>query len=165
MGIRVLPKDEDAEGGGRGFLGLREPPAAPAIRAPVPSLLKAKKQSGALAQAAADTALAAKPAAESPAGRLAPDAALVFADASSLASSWVLLGLPGDPPTADFVNGRVVVIKPSATKILSVTPGPDAVSVVFRSLQPDEESDPAKDRVAPLPAAPKNVLIYDATPR
>lgn len=167
MGMRVLPKDEDEEGDSehRGFLGLREPPAAPAIRAPVPSLLKAKRQGAAIAQATADTALAAKPAAESPVGRLAPDAALVFADASSLASSWVLLGLPGDPPTADFVNGRVVVIKPSATKILSVTPGPDAVSVVFRSLQPDEESDPAKDRVAPLPATPKTVLIYDASPR
>jgi len=165
MGMRVLPKGDDSEDGGKGFLGLREPPAAPALRAPRPSLLKSKRQSGALAEATADTALAAKPAANAAAGRLAPDAALVFTDASSLASSWVLLGLPGDPPTADFVNGRVIVIKPSATKILSVTPGADAVSVVFRSLQPDEESDPAKDRVAPLPATPKNVLIYDASPR
>lgn len=166
MGMRVLPKGEDGvDENHRGFLGLREPPAAPAIRAPIPSLLKNEKKRGALAEAVNVTALAAKPAAASAAGRLAPDAALVFNDAGSLASSWVLLGLPGDPPSADFVNGRVVVIKPSATKILSVTPGPDAVTVVFRSLNQDEESDPGKDRVAPLPAFPKAVLIYDASPR
>ena len=166
MGMRVLPKGEDGvDENHRGFLGLREPPAAPALSAPRPSLLKSEKKKGALASAAADTALAPKPAAPSAAGRLAPDAALVFSDAGSLASSWVLLGLPGEPPSADFAGGRVVVIKPSATKILSVTPGPDAVTVVFRSLSEDEESDPAKDRVAPLPASPKTVLIYDASPR
>ena len=166
MGMRVLPKGEDGvDENHRGFLGLREPPAAPALSAPRPSLLKSEKKKGALASAAADTALAPKPAAPSAAGRLAPDAALVFSDAGSLASSWVLLGLPGEPPSADFAGGRVVVIKPSATKILSVAPGPDAVTVVFRSLSEDEESDPAKDRVAPLPASPKTVLIYDASPR
>ncbi|HXT00599.1 MAG TPA: hypothetical protein VN915_07990 [Elusimicrobiota bacterium] len=164
MGMRVLPKGEEA-GAGTNFLGLREPPAAPAIRAPVPSLLKAKKKSGALADTASVNSLAAKPAAASAAGRLAPDAGLVFGDAGSLASSWVLLGLPGDPPSFDFSNGRVVVIKPSSTKILSVTPGADSVQVVFRTLEPDEASDPAKDRVAPLPSSPKTVLIYDASPR
>jgi hypothetical protein len=65
----------------------------------------------------------------------------------------------------DFSTGRLIMIKPSATKILSVTPGPDAVTVVYRSLLPDEESDPARDRVAPLPVSPKAVLIYDASPR
>ena len=165
MGMRVLPKDEDA-GNGTGFLGLHEPPAAPAIRRAAPSLLKSKKAAGAIADATSTTALAAKPAAAPTAGaRLAPDAGLVFGDANSLASSWVLLGLPGDPPSFDFSNGRVVVIKPSSTKILSVTPTADAVQVDFRSLEADETSDPAKDRVAPLPAAPKAVLIYDASPR
>jgi hypothetical protein len=57
------------------------------------------------------------------------------------------------------------MIKPSATKILSVTPGPDAIVVVYRSLQPEDASDPARDRVAPLPSQPRTVLIYDASPR
>jgi anti-sigma factor RsiW len=164
MGMKVLSKDEagpDAEH--RGFLGLREPPVAPAIRAPMPTLLKSAKSAGGNAAVAAQAAPLAAPAGA--AGRLAPDAALVFTDARSLASSWVLLGLPGDPPAMDFANGRLVMIKPSATKILSVTPGPDAVTVVYRALLPDEESDPARDRVAPLPVAPKSVLIYDASPR
>ena len=163
MGMRVLPKADDGDDRRAGFLGMREPPAAPALSAPKPSLLQSGKAAGAAAGSVA-VAAASAPSAAGP-GRLAPDAGLVFIDAGSLSSQWVLLGLPGDPPSADFVNGRVVVIKPSATKILSVTPGPDAVTVVFRSLSPDEESDPARDRVAPLPAAPKTVLIYDASPR
>jgi hypothetical protein len=162
MGMRVLPKGDNGEDRRAGFLGMREPPAAPALRAPVPTLLQSGKAQGVAAGSVANAAKA--DAAPGP-GRLAPDAGLVFTDASSLSSSWVLLGLPGDPPSADFANGRVVVIKPSATKILSVTPGPDSVTVVFRSLSPDEDSDPARDRVAPLPAAPKTVLIYDASPR
>ena len=130
------------------------------LRAPVPALLASTKPQGAAAAAEAQNeAPAAGP------GRLAPDAALVFTDANSVSSSWVLLGLPGKPPATDFANGRLVIIKPSATKILSVTPGPDAVTVVYRSLLPDEDSDPARDRAAPLPAEPKAVLIYDASPR
>jgi hypothetical protein len=164
MGIKVLPKDDEGGPDHVGFLGLREPPAAPMVRAPVPNLLKSAKPSASVALAAAPAAAASAAPGSAP-GRLAPDAGLVFTDASSLASSWVLLGLPGDPPAMDFAGGRLVIIKPSATKILSVTPGPDAVTVVFRSLQPDEESDPARDRVAPLPSAPKSVLIYDASPR
>jgi hypothetical protein len=161
MGMKVLAKGEGGVDANHvGFLGLREPPAAPALSAPRPSLLKNAKPMGAAAgSATAGSAPAAGP------GRLAPDGALVFTDARSLASSWVLLGLPGDPPATDFTSGRLVAIKPSATKILSVTAGPDAVSVVYRSLLPDEESDPARDRVAPLPAGPKTVLIYDASPR
>jgi hypothetical protein len=89
----------------------------------------------------------------------------VFTEAGSLSSSWILLGMPGGPPSTDFAAGRLVMIKPSATKIVSVTPGPDAVVVVYRGLLMDEPADPARDRVAPLPLAPRAVLIYDATPR
>jgi hypothetical protein len=159
MGIKIIPKDEDAGTTERpGFFARRAAPVAPVVRAAVPNMLKSDKP------AAAPVAAASAPAV-SGLGRLAPDAGLVFVDAGSLGSSWVLLGLPGDPPSMDFTTGRLVIIKPSATKILSVTPGADAVTVVYRSLLPDEESDPARDRVAPLPAAPKTVLIYDASPR
>jgi hypothetical protein len=163
MGIRVLPKSDDADsdGGGMGFLG--HGPAAPVVRAPVPSLLKAAKPAGSVA-AAAGAPESDEPPPPGP-GRYAPDAGLVFSDASSVASSWVILGLPGDPPSTDFSAGRLVIIKPSATKILSVAPGPDAIVVVYRSLLPDEASDPARDRVAPLPLLPKPVRIYDASPR
>jgi hypothetical protein len=153
MGMKVLPK-KDADAGGA---EPPEPLAAPVVRAPVPTLLENAKQHG--AAAAADAEPTSGP------GRLAPDAALVFTDESGVSSSWVLLGLPGAPPATDFTKERLVIIKPSATKILSVTPGPDAVTVVYRSLLPDEEPDPARDRVAALPAAPKTVLIYDASPR
>ena len=158
MGMKVLPKSEDGETpSGPGIFGLRQA-AAPAISAPVPTLLQSGKPAGAAAAAPA-------PAADAGPGRLAPDAGLVFTDANGLSSSWVLLGFPGAPPSTDFSNGRLVIIKPSATKIISVTPGPDAVTVVYRSLLSDETADPARDRVAPLPAAPKAVLIYDASPR
>ena len=160
MGLKILPKSEDGEqSSGPGIFGLRRP-AAPALSAPAPTLLQSAHPAGAVAAAAsADLSPAAGP------GRLAPDAGLVFTDARSVASSWVLLGLPGTPPLTDFANGRLVIIKPSATKILSVTSDPSTVTVVFRSLTADEESDPARDRVAPLPASPKTVLIYDASPR
>ena len=157
MGIKILAKSEDGvTPSGPGVLGLRRP-VAPGITAPIPTLLQSAKPSGAVA--AESSAPAAGP------GRLAPDAGLVFTDANGLSSSWVLLGFPGAPPSTDFRNGRLVIIKPSATKILSVTSDPSTVTVVYRSLLPDEASDPARDRVAPLPAAPKTVLIYDASPR
>ncbi len=150
MGVTILAKGET------GAAAPRRPPA-PALDAPVPTLLSRAKTTEAGAAAIS------KPSAGL--GRSAPDAALVFTDASGVASSWVLLGLPGDPPATDFANGRLVIIKPSATKILSVTPGRDAVTVVYRSLLPEERPDPARERAAPLPAAPKAVLIYDASPR
>ena len=129
------------------------------MRAHAPTLLKSARPQGVAAAAAPSEAPPSGP------GRLAPDAALVFTDAGSVSSSWVLLGLPGDPPETDFTHERLVMIKPSATRILSITSGRDAVTVVYRSLLPDEESDPARDRVATLPAVPKTVLIYDASPR
>ena len=159
MGMKIIAKnDAGAETGGTGVMGRREPPA-PAVLAPAPTLLESVKPQG--ASAAAD-ANAAPP---SGLGRLAPDAALVFTDASGVSSSWVLLGLPGAPPATDFTKERLVIIKPSATKILSVTAGPGAVTVVYRSLLPGEDSDPARDRAAALPTVPKTVLIYDASPR
>jgi hypothetical protein len=167
MGLRVLPRRARPSGPSiASMMGLPEPraiPAAPVVLSAAPSLLKSNAGGG---PASSDAALsAAAPAPGSGPGRLSPDAGLVFTDAHSLASSWVLLGLPGDPPETDFTSGRLVMIKPSATKILSVTPGPDAVVVVYRSLQPEETSDPARDRVAPLPSQPRTVLIYDASPR
>lgn len=159
MGIKVLPKkDSIAAMRGASLFGAAAP-AAPAVSAPAPTLLKRVEREG---PAAADAVLAAK--AGGP-GRLSPDAALVFSDARGLASSWILLGFPGNPPAADFTLGRLVLIKPSATKILSVTADAGAVTLVYRSLLPDETSDPARDRVAPIPAEPKTVLIYDASPR
>jgi hypothetical protein len=161
MGMRVLPKGEDGvDATAPGVLGFREPPSAPMVRAPVPSLLKMAKPQGGAAAAAAPAA-----APSSALGRPAAEAGLVFADARSLASSWVLLGMPGEPPSVDFAANRLVLIKPSAAKIVSVTTGPTSIAVVYRSLSPDEPSDPAADRVAPLPLEPKTVLIYDATPR
>jgi anti-sigma factor RsiW len=133
--------------------------SAPAIAAPAPTMLKKAEPEG---LAAADSVLQ-SPA--SVAGRLAPDAGLVFGDARSLGSSWILLGFPGIPPAMDFTTGRLLLIKPSATKILSVTTDAGAVSVAFRSLRADETADPAKDRVAPLPLEPKTVLIFDVSPR
>jgi hypothetical protein len=164
MGIaQVLPRDasrhDPLQAMSAAIGGQAVPPAAPAIAAPAPSLLKTASHEG---SAAADSATAAKPGGP---GRLSPDAALVFADARSLSSAWVLLGFPGNPPMMDFTSGRLVLIKPSATKIVSVTPDAGAVVIVYRSLLPDEASNSAKDRVAPIPAEPKTVLIYDVTPR
>ncbi len=150
MGMTLLGKSEAAAP------ASRRPPA-PALAAPVPTLLSDARPAEAIA--------AARSAPASGLGRPAPDAALVFTDASGLESAWILLGLPGSPPAADFANGRLVLIKPSATKILSVEPGRDAVTIVYRSLLPEETPDPARDRAAPLPAAPKAVMIYDASPR
>ncbi len=161
MGMKVLPRNERPSGPSlSAMLGMpAAAPAAPVVHGAAPSLLKPSAAGG---PAPAEGAFAAP--APGP-GRLSPDAGLVFMDASSLASSWVLLGLPGDPPATDFSSGRLVMIKPSATKILLVTPGPDAITVVYRSLEPEEASDPVRDRVAPLPLSPKPVLIYDASPR
>ena len=156
MGIAsVAPKGAGASG----MLGAKAEPAAPAIAAPVPSLLKKISREG---PAAADAVMPSKPGGP---GRLSPDGGLVFGDAASLRSSWILLGFPGLPPVTDFAAGRLVLIKPSSTKILSVTTNPGAVIVVYRSLLPDETPDAAQDRVAPIPSEPKTVLIYDATPR
>jgi hypothetical protein len=38
------------------------------------------------------------------------------------------------------------------------------VNIVYRSLNADEEADPARDRVAPIPSEPKTVLFFDASP-
>ncbi len=139
---------------------LSRGPQAPAVAASAPALLEAK---GAPASAAIpEPPAAAAPSAE---GRPAPEAGLVFSDARSLAASWVVLGLPGRAPAADFARERLVVLKPSATKILSVSAGPDAVTVVFRALRPDETPAPARDRAAAIPLAPQPVVILDATPR
>jgi len=160
MGIaQVLPRAEKADALG-GMMGSKRPePAAPAIAAPAPNLLKKTSREG---LAAADSVLAVKPGGP---GRLSPDAGLVFSDAQSLRSSWILLGFPGNPPELDFSAGRLVLIKPFSTKIVSVTTDAGAVVLVYRSLLQDEASDPAKDRVAPIPAEPKTVLIYDVSPR
>jgi hypothetical protein len=162
MGIaQVLPRTNSiaAMRGAAGLGGEQAAPAAPAIAAPAPNLLKKTQAEG---LAAADAVLG-RPTAGP--GRLSPDAGLVFSDARSLGSSWVLLGFPGTPPATDFAAGRLVLIKPSATKIVSVTTDAGAVTLVYRSLLPDETSDPAKDRVAPIPLEPKTVLIFDISPR
>jgi hypothetical protein len=160
MGMRILPKSEPADGKDhKGVLAQIEPPSVPIVRGGAAAMLKSSRASGAAAGAEAPSASPA-----SGPGRPAPDAALVFTDASSVASSWILLGLPGKPPVTDFENGRLLIIKPSATKIVSVSTGTDAVIAVYRSLRADEESDPVQDRVTALPATPKNVLIYDASP-
>lgn len=162
MGIaKVLPRDGLASAArGAGLSGLDDAqPPLPAINAPAPTMLKKAAREG---PAAADAVLKTRGAVS---GRLAPGAGLVFSEARGLASSWVLLGFPGNPPAVDFSAGRLVLIKPSGTKIVSVTAGPDAVRVVYRTLDEDEESSPAKDRVAPIPPEPKTVLIFDASPR
>ncbi|MBI3565160.1 MAG: zf-HC2 domain-containing protein [Elusimicrobia bacterium] len=154
-----IAKVMDKSSGGGVMQALANPPATPKIAAPTPSLLKKASQSMP-AEIQAERA----PAALGP-GRLSPDAGLVFTDARSLASSWVLLGFPGEPPSVDFASGRLVLIKPSATKIVSVTPRPNSVDVAYRALSPEEEPDAAHDRVAPIPLEPRTVLIFDASPR
>ncbi len=159
MGIaKVMPKEELS--GAR--LLRADAPAAPKIAAASPSLLKKASQSVPATERL--DALQAAGAGPGP-GRLSPDAGLVFTDARSLASSWVLLGFPGEPPSVDFTTGRLVLLKPSATKILSVTPKPNSIDVVYRSLTPEETADPVQDRVAPIPSEPRTVLIFDASPR
>ncbi|MFI5362289.1 MAG: hypothetical protein ACHQ49_09995 [Elusimicrobiota bacterium] len=159
MGIRIVDKDASpSRREATAPLKVRNPSAL--VMGPEATPLKRAQTAIAVGDAAAGTATPA-----SGFGRPAPDAGLVVADAGGLSSTWVLLGLPGRPPATDFTNGRLVILKPSATKIVSVTPGPDAVTIVYRSLLPDEAFDPARDRVAPLPLSPKPVLIYDASPR
>ncbi len=153
MGIvKVLPKD--ALEGARGAAV----PAAPKIVAPAPSMLKRASQS-------MPTTLPYGAERASGDRRPAPDAGLVFSDASGLASSWILLGFPGKPPVVDFASGRLMLLKPSATKILSVTTKPDSIDVLYRALTPEENPDPIRDRVAPIPREPRAVLIFDASPR
>lgn len=158
MGIaKVMPK-QDALVSAIQSLAAPAAPAAPKVASASPGLLNR-------APASMPAAEEDKPAASPGPGRLAPDAGLVFTDARSLSSSWVLLGFPGEPPAVDFASGRVVLIKPSATKILSVDAAPNSINVVYRSLAPEETPDPAADRVAPIPSEPRTVLIFDASPR
>ena len=156
MGIaKVLPRNspEDVE-------TARKTPPAAVVRASAPTLLKNNKASQAGPNA--DDSRTAPAAGDN---RPAPDAGLVLLDARGLASSWVLLGFPGEPPATDFSTSRVVMIKPSATKIVSVAMTADAVSVVYRALSSDETPDPAHDRIATLPLEPRNVQLLDASPR
>jgi anti-sigma factor RsiW len=134
-----------------------EPPPAAVVAQSKPHLMAAPHAASIPAPAPAP--------AEEEAGRPAPDAALVVADARSLASSWVLLGFPNQPPLVDFTSGRAVLMKPSVSRILSVKTTNDAVIVVYRTLGPDEPSDPRNDRFALLPLEPETVRIIDATPR
>lgn len=165
MGIaKVLPKPDELESLNDQLARATQRPAAPTLAAPAPTMLKRAESSGPAAAAAGAAVAESEPAAGP--GRLSPDGGLVFADARSLSASWVLLGFSGLPPTVDFSGGdRVVLIKPSSTKIVSAAPTVNSVTVVYRSLRPDEDSDPAKDRVAIIPAEPKTVLIFDATPQ
>ena len=154
MGIaRVITKEEADE-------RVKAPASSPVVGVAAPVLFKSAAASG-----PAETALENKPTASPDAGRLSADAGLVFSDAASLASSWVLLGFPGQPPTVDFSSNRVVLIKPSAAKILSVTSKPGSVDVVFRALTPGETSRPAADRAAVISREPQSVLLFDASPR
>jgi len=153
-----------------------EPTPEPVLSARAPRMMK-KAEASALSDdgslASASGASAAPPAASAaPApsaapesGRPAPDGALVFTEPRGFASAWVLLGFPNDPPVVNFARQRAVLIKPSATKIVSIKPGPDAIAVVYRSLGPDETADPANDRFAPIPQEPKAVVITDSTSR
>jgi|GEM_PF-2230909 len=154
--LDALQKDAKAE-------AMPAMAAAPAAAAAAPE----SDESAVAARrgAAAAPSLAAPAAPASPEGRLAPDAGLVFADARGFSSSWILLGLPRDPPAVDFTSHRAVLLKPSASKIVSVTPGDEAIVVVFRSLRGDETPDPAADRFAEIPLAPRPVTIIDITPR
>jgi len=185
MGITGVAPSRDESGvaalRGAGLIAADAPPA-PVVAHRVPRMAMAKKAAknkvapadatassvaaapaAAPALASADKAVAAQ--AAPPAGRPAPDAGLVLTDAGSLASSWVLLGYPNDPPKVDFTKSRVLLIKPSVSRIVSVASTADAVIVVYRSLAPNEASDPAHDRFALLPLEPDTVQILDATPR
>lgn len=87
------------------------------------------------------------------------DAGLVFTDGNSLASSWTLLGLPGNYPAVDYWSRRAVLLKRSSTKILEVRVAEGRVQVYFRLLTPGEASDPVQDRFATLPLEPKPVSL------
>lgn len=93
------------------------------------------------------------------AGIPSDDAGLVFTDGNSLASSWVLLGLPGNYPAVDYWSRRAVLLKRSSTKILEIRAGEESVQVYFRLLSPGEASDPTKDRFATIPLEPKPVSL------
>ncbi|MDE2490256.1 MAG: hypothetical protein KGM24_05375 [Elusimicrobia bacterium] len=158
MGIaRVLTKREALlEQRGEELGGPPTEPAS-ALRRSRPALLAERGWGSAVVPAPA-------PSGSTPASaRPAPDAGLVFTEQQSLSAAWVLLGLPGRAPAADFSRGRVLLLKPSATKVLSAKAGPDAVTVVFRSLLPGETADPARDRVALIPQTPRAVIILDAS--
>lgn len=154
MGIaKVLPKRDRAPG--VSILGDEDAPAAPSVRSAAPPLLKRSPRQGSAAGAPAELGP----------GVATPDAGLIFSDARGLASAWVLLGLPGDPPVVDFAARRAVVIKPSGVKIASTSIDGATWTVTYRRLTPDETADPARDRVTTLPLEPKSVQFLDATPR
>lgn len=136
----------------------REAPAPPAIHAAAPPLLGQTP-------AAAEPAPAASGGARGILGRPSPGAVLVFSDARSFTASWVLLGLSGAPPAVDFARERAALIKPSASRILSIDAGSEAVTIVYRALAPDEEPSPARDRLALIPLRPRAVSVLDASPR
>ncbi len=136
-----------------------EKPAAPVLGASAPRLMTTPGTASAIPGEPAPGAAEAGP------GRPAPDAGLIFSDAQSLASSWILLGMPGSAPTVDFSSGRALLIKPSVSRIVSVSTTDAAVVVVYRSLAPEEEPNPVRDRFTLLPAQPETVGLFDATPR
>jgi hypothetical protein len=134
--------------------------AAPALASNAPSMLKGYRG------AAAGGAVASGRKSElSAAGRVAQDAGLIVSDAKSLAASWTLLGFPGDPPAVDFAARRVVLIKPSGTKILSVTSTDGVASVRYRLLTEYESADPVRDRFADIPADSWSVVFVDQSSR
>jgi hypothetical protein len=135
--------------------------SAPKINAPAPVLLTSRPTTGLVT---ATTESRGNPPSTTP-ERLAPDAGLVFSNASSLQSSWILLGFSGAPPAIDFSTSRVVLIKPSTTKIISTTVGTDAVKVVYRSLAPEDNTQDTQQRVAVIPLEPKTVVVIDGSPR
>lgn len=163
MGIASVSPDPgpNAQTSALSKAGLLPPekPAAPVIAAAAPRLMATPGAASAIPGEPAPGAADAGP------GRPAPDAGLVFTDARSLASSWVLLGMPGDAPAVDFSSGRALLIKPSVSRIVSVSTTDAAVVVIYRSLAPDEEPDPVRDRFTLLPAQPETVGLFDATPR
>ena len=132
----------------------------PKIASPAPVLLN-----GAVAAQPAEKNRDGNSPAPADKGRLAADAGLVFSDAGSLASSWVLLGFPGQPPAVDFAANRIVLMKPSAAIILSVDVKPNSIDVTFRTLSPEEVSNPVKDRAMVIPREPRAVLLFDVSPR
>jgi anti-sigma factor RsiW len=145
--------------------GRASGPDAPRVHAQAPAMLKAARASRPAPSAGDDAAAAATAALPPGAGRPAPEAALVFTDARGLSAAWVLLGFTGRPPAGDFSKRRLVLLKPSGTKIVSAGADGDAVTVVYRALRDGETASPAKDRTAWIPREPGTVLILDATPR
>lgn len=151
MGIRrVLPKKEQADG--TSILGETDALPAPAVRDAAPPLLK-------------DEADAPAPRRPAGLGRVTPEAGLVFSDARDLSTSWVVLGMPGDPPAPDFSRHRLAVLKVPGTKIVSVTVDGTAWTVSYRSLLSNETPDPSKDRVALIAPEPKPIRFVDVSSR